>query len=95
VGFLFSLELNYLVSTLAVSTATAVVSTTIVESTNTVVESVDLTSVDVPFSQEANATIANNATIFFIIVCFLFVYKNFNCFLFEFIIIDKDKSIVN
>jgi hypothetical protein len=25
----------------------------------------------------------------------LFVYKNFNCFLIEFIIIDKDKSIVN
>jgi hypothetical protein len=71
------------------------VSTTIVESTNTVVESVDLTSVDVPFSQEANATIANNATIFFIIVCFLFVYKNLNCFFIEFIIIDKDKSIVN
>ena len=94
-GFLFSLELNYLVSTLAESTNTAVVSTTIVESVQTAVESHDLTSVDVPFPHDANATIANNATICFIIVLICFVYKNFNFFLIEFINIDKDIVIVN
>jgi hypothetical protein len=98
VGFLFSLELNYLVSTLVVSTD--VVSTTpkysaAVESVQTAVESHDLTSVDVPFPHDANATIANNATICFIIVLICFVYKNFNFFLIEFINIDKDIVIVN
>jgi hypothetical protein len=47
----------------------------------TSVESHDLTSVVVPLPQEANTTIANNATIFLIIVFFLFVYKNLNIFL--------------
>ena len=74
VGFLFKLKSNYLVSTFAVSTTTALVSAqTDVESAHTV-ESHDLTSVvDVPFPQDANATIANNATICFMIVLF-FVY---------------------
>jgi hypothetical protein len=72
---LYLLKLNYLVSTLAESTTTAVESTDIVESAQTDVESQVLTSVvDVPFPQEANATIANNATICFIIVCLIFVY---------------------
>jgi hypothetical protein len=75
VGFVFCVKSNYLVSTLAESTVTAAESTdTTVESTATAVESVDFTSVDVPFPQEANATIANNATICFIIVCLIFVY---------------------
>jgi hypothetical protein len=67
----FYVKSNYLVSTLAESTTTAVESTDIVESAQTDVESQVLTSVvDVPFPQEANATIANNATICFIIVFF-------------------------
>jgi hypothetical protein len=75
VGFVFYVKSNYLVSTLAESTTTAVESTDIVESAQTDVESQVLTSVvDVPFPQEANATIANNATICFIIVCLIFVY---------------------
>jgi len=57
-------------STLAESTDTLVESTAIVESTATADESVEVVSVDVPFPQDANATIANNATICFIIVCF-------------------------
>jgi hypothetical protein len=60
-----------------VSTETAVESAqTDVESAHTV-ESHDLTSVvDVPFPQDANATIANKAAIFLIIVCFyLFVFN--------------------
>jgi len=53
-------------------------SATIVESAQTAVESQDLTSVvDAPFPQDANTTIANNATICFIIVCFCFIYKLF------------------
>jgi hypothetical protein len=61
-----------------VSTTVVVGSATIVESAQTAVESQDLTSVvDVPFPQDANATIANNATICFIIVCFCFIYKLF------------------
>jgi hypothetical protein len=61
-----------------VSTTVVVESATIVESAQTAVESQDLTSVvDVPFPQDANATIANNATICFIIVCFCFIYKLF------------------
>jgi hypothetical protein len=79
VGFFITSESNYLTST--ESTNTAVVSTAIVESVQTSVESHDLTSVVVPLPQEANTTIANNATIFLIIVFFLFVYKNLNIFL--------------
>jgi hypothetical protein len=79
VGFFITSESNYLTST--ESTNTAVVSTAIVESAQTSVESHDLTSVVVPLPQEANTTIANNATIFLIIVFFLFVYKNLNIFL--------------
>jgi hypothetical protein len=61
-----------------VSTTVVVESDTIVESAQTAVESQDLTSVvDAPFPQDANATIANNATICFIIVCFCFFYKLF------------------
>lgn len=78
-GFFITSESNYLTST--ESTNTAVVSTAIVESVQTSVESHDLTSVVVPLPQEANTTIANNATIFLIIVFFLFVYKNLNIFL--------------
>jgi hypothetical protein len=79
VGFFITSDSNYLTST--ESTNTAVVSTAIVESVQTSVESHDLTSVVVPLPQEANTTIANNATIFLIIVFFLFVYKNLNIFL--------------
>lgn len=78
-GFFITSDSNYLTST--ESTNTAVVSTAIVESVQTSVESHDLTSVVVPLPQEANTTIANNATIFLIIVFFLFVYKNLNIFL--------------
>jgi hypothetical protein len=61
-----------------VSTTVVVESDTIVESAQTAVESQDLTSVvDAPFPQDANTTIANNATICFIIVCFFFIYKLF------------------
>jgi len=96
VGFLFQLKSNYLVSTLAVSTTVAVESTTIVESTATTVESVDLTSVvDVPFPQDANSTIANNATICFIIVCFVLFINYFNCFVIDLISIGKGEIIVN
>jgi hypothetical protein len=78
VGFVFYVKSNYLVSTLAESTTTAVESTDIVESAQTDVESQVLTSVvDVPFPQEANATIANNATICFIIVCLMFLFINY------------------
>ena len=94
-GFVFYVKSNYLVSTLVVSTTVAVESTTIVESTATTVESVDLTSVDVPFPQEDNATIANNATICFIIVCFVLFINYFNCFVIDLISISKDTIIVN
>jgi len=73
VGFVFYIKSNYLVSTLAESTVTAAESTDADESTATTVESVDFTSVDVPFPHDANATIANNATICFIIVFLIFV----------------------
>ena len=77
--FFFTEKLYYLTSsTLGASAATESTETTVesnlVESTTTAVESVD-TSVDVPVPQDANATIANNATIFFMFV-FLFVLLN-------------------
>ena len=73
-GFLFNYRICYLdstafgASTLAESTTTLVESTAEVESTATADESVEVVSVDVPFPQDANATIANNATICFMIV---------------------------
>ena len=73
-----------------------VVSVINVESTVATVESVDITSVvDVPFPQEDNATIANNATICFIIVCFVLFINYFNCFVIDLISIDKDIIFVN
>ena len=57
-------------STLAESTVTLVESTAIVESTATADESVEVVSVDVPFPQDANATIDKIARIFFIFFSF-------------------------
>ncbi len=79
-GFSFSNRNYYLVSTASTcSTAvesTEVESNTLVESTATAVES-DFTSVDGPEPQDANATIDNNNTIFFIIffLYFFYIYK--------------------
>ena len=79
-GFSFSNRNYYLVSTASTcSTAvesTEVESNTLVESTTTAVES-DFTSVDGPEPQDANATIDNNNTIFFIIffLYFFYIYK--------------------
>ena len=79
-GFSFSNRNYYLVSTASTcSTAvesTEVESNTLVESTATTVES-DFTSVDGPEPQDANATIDNNNTIFFIIF-FLYFFISIN-----------------
>ena len=80
-GFSFSNRNYYLVSTASTcSTAvesTEVESNTLVESTATTVES-DFTSVDGAEPQDANVTIDNNNTIFFIIffsLFFLYIHK--------------------
>lgn len=79
-GFSFVIECNYYFTSSTVAGASAfVVSTdtaaesTFTESTATAVES-DLTSVDFPLPQEANATIAKIANTFFMLVFFCFVY---------------------
>jgi hypothetical protein len=75
-GFSFLIECNYyFTSTAGVSAFTE---STFTESTDTFVESVksELVSLDVFFTQEDNdtiATIANNATIFFIIFFCFFI----------------------
>ena len=78
-GFSFSNRKYYLVST-AFTCSTIVESTQVestqVESTATAVES-DFTSVDGPEPQDANATIDNNNTIFFIIF-FLYFFISIN-----------------
>jgi len=58
-----------------VSAVTATVESAFVESVTTDVESV-FTSVDVEPPQEASAKIDTNATIFFIIVFFVFLYNS-------------------
>ena len=79
-GFSFSNRNYYLVSTASTCSTTVesteVESNTLVESTTTAVES-DFTSVDGPEPQDANATIDNNNTIFFIIffLYFFYIYK--------------------
>ena len=79
-GFFFSNRKYYLVSTASTCSTTVesteVESNTLVESTATAVES-DFTSVDGPEPQDANATIDNNNTIFFIIffLYFFYIYK--------------------
>lgn len=79
-GFSFSNRNYYLVSTASTCSTTVesteVESNTLVESTATAVES-DFTSVDGPEPQDANATIDNNNTIFFIIffLYFFYIYK--------------------
>jgi hypothetical protein len=65
-GFFIEKKLYYFTSSVGTCTEST---DTFVESTTTAVESVD-TSVDVPVPQDANATIANNATIFFMFVFF-------------------------
>jgi hypothetical protein len=72
VGFLFLYrKLYYLTSAASAFTESTdtTVESVLVESTTTAVES-DFTSVDAPVPQEANATIANNATIFFMVFLF-------------------------
>jgi len=73
VGFLFLYRKLYYLTSSAFSAFTESTETTVesvlVESTTTAVES-DFTSVDAPVPQDANATIANNATIFFMVFLF-------------------------
>ena len=78
-GFSFKQKYNYFTSTagtsaFAESTETTVESTN-VESTATAVESV-FTSVDVPFPQEAKATIAKIANTFFMFFSFVCLLIN-------------------